>query len=655
MKFLLAAINAKYIHSNPAVYSLRAFAKRQIPEAQIEIGEYTINHQMEDILQDIYGKKPDFVGFSCYIWNIRYVLEIVRDLHKVLPEPEIWLGGPEVSYDAVELLGREPEIRGIMRGEGERTFLRLVEVYLEEAADRMNEACMAEGADCLSEFGTTKAAAVPRKRKVYGPDVSNILGISYRTSSGEILEAPPQPLLSMDELPFYYEDLSGFENRIIYYESSRGCPFSCSYCLSSIDKSVRFRSLDQVKRELDFFLEKKVPQVKFVDRTFNCRREHTIGIWRHITEHDNGITNFHFEISADLLDEEELELISRMRPGLIQLEIGVQSTNPGTVLEIHRKMDLMHLEKNVEQIHHFENTHQHLDLIAGLPGEDYQSFLKSFDDVYRMKPDQLQLGFLKVLKGSYMASQTETYNLRFRSTPPYEVLSTKWLDYGDVIRLKQMEEMVEVHYNSGQFPETMAKLERDFFRPSEIFLKLADYYERKKLTGMNHSRTARYEILYGFIRDMVSVSPEELSEYRDRLIFDLYLRENVKSRPFFAADQSPFKRQVKEFFIAEEKCPAWLVGYEGYDSRQLSKMAHLEAMEDGTFVLFDYKNRNPLSWNARAVRFSYENSADGLPSNTKGVIHGEKRNQKGQTGAGHGNPEPSGQGVWHRIHLLSES
>lgn len=611
MKFLLAAINAKYIHSNPAVYSLRAYAKRQLPDAQIEIGEYTINHQMEDILQDIYRKKPDFIGFSCYIWNIRYILEIVRDLHKVLPETEIWLGGPEVSYDAKEVLLREPEIRGIMRGEGERTFLLLAESYL------------------LSGAGAGNLSRIP--------------GITFKAENGDLAETPPQPLLSLDELPFYYQDLAGFENRIIYYESSRGCPFSCSYCLSSIDKSVRFRSLELVKKELDFFLEKKVPQVKFVDRTFNCKREHTLGIWRHITEHDNGITNFHFEISADLLDEEELEVISRMRPGLIQLEIGVQSTNPETVTEIHRKMDLDKLKRNVDRVHSFKNTHQHLDLIAGLPNEDFDSFLKSFDDVYRMRPDQLQLGFLKVLKGSYMAEQTGNYRLQFHSTPPYEVLSTEWLDFGEVIRLKQVEEMVEVHYNSGQFPAVLEKLEHDFSRPVEIFLRLADYYERKKLSGISHSRIARYEILYEFIREELGAASEELSEYRDRLMFDLYLRENVKSRPFFAQDQFLFKRQVREFFTAEDKTPHWLTGYEGCDSRQLSKMAHLEAMEDGTFVLFDYKNRNPLSWNARAVRFTYE-----------GVMHGEKRDQKGQTGESHRNSEPSGQGIWHRIPLLSE-
>ena len=603
MKFLLAAINAKYIHSNPAVYSLRAFAAEKQPGAEIEIGEYTINHQMEQILQDIYRRKPDFVGFSCYIWNISYVLELVRDLGKVLPECEIWLGGPEVSYDAKEVLEREPDVRGVMRGEGELTFSELVGAY------------MGRNTEKPVQFG-------------------EIRGITYRDETGGIREKGPQRLLSMDEIPFYYSDMDGFENRIVYYESSRGCPFSCSYCLSSIDKSVRFRNLSLVKQELDFFLSRKVPQVKFVDRTFNCRREHTLGIWRHILEHDNGITNFHFEVSADLFDEEELEVISAMRPGLIQLEIGVQSTNPDTIAEIRRKMDLNRLKSAVDRVHGYRNTHQHLDLIAGLPYEGYDSFLKSFDDVYRMKPDQLQLGFLKVLKGSYMSERTADYELQYRSVPPYEVLSTRWLSYGEVIRLKGLEEMVEVYYNSGQFTETMQHMEREFRTPSEMFLSLADYYEKNRLFGFSHSRIARYEILYRFLSERLeegqSGAEKKLSAFRDSLMYDLYLRENVKSRPSFAGDQSPYKRRVREFFEAEAKQPVWLTGYDGYDSRQISKMAHLEAMEDGSFVLFDYRNRDPLSGNARAVRFTYCAAPDGgiWSVYEERGSYGEKGNEK---------------------------
>ena len=632
MKFLLAAINAKYIHSNPGVYSLRAFARTKIPGADIEIGEYTINHQMDLILQDIYRRKPDFIGFSCYIWNISYIMEIVRDVKKVLPEAEIWLGGPEVSYDAKKVLTREPDVRGIMRGEGELTFTELVRAYLEREKTSVPDGYTGEsfrGQAKEETSGCAENTRMPENAEGENAhsdrlDLSQIPGITYRAANGEIEEHGPQRLLSLDEIPFYYDDMAGFENRIVYYESSRGCPFSCSYCLSSIDKTVRFRSLDLVLPELQFFLDHKVPQVKFVDRTFNCKREHTLGIWRYLVEHDNGITNFHFEVSADIFDEEELELIGKMRPGLIQLEIGVQSTNPDTIREIHRHMDLVKLKRAVDRVYDYRNTHQHLDLIAGLPYENYESFMRSFDDVYRMRPDQLQMGFLKVLKGSYMEEQVAAYDLKYRGIPPYEVLSTKWLPYSDVIRLKGVEDMVEVYYNSGQFPATMKLLEKRFQRPSEIFVNLAEYYEKNGLTGISHSRLARYEILYRFLeedmreeeRDHVTAAkvPEtgqpSLADFRDSLMYDLYVRENIKSRPSFASDQSPYKKEVREFFMAEEENPKWLTDYAGFDSRQMAKMAHLEHMEDGTFVLFDYKKRDPLSGNAGAVRFVYKDGEE---------------------------------------------
>lgn len=632
MKFLLAAINAKYIHSNPGVYSLRAFARTKIPGADIEIGEYTINHQMDLILQDIYRRKPDFIGFSCYIWNISYIMEIVRDVKKVLPEAEIWLGGPEVSYDAKKVLTREPDVRGIMRGEGELTFTELVRAYLQREKTSVPDGYTGEsfrGQAKEETSGCVENTRMPENAEGENAhsdrlDLSQIPGITYRAANGEIEEHGPQRLLSLDEIPFYYDDMAGFENRIVYYESSRGCPFSCSYCLSSIDKTVRFRSLDLVLPELQFFLDHKVPQVKFVDRTFNCKRERTLGIWRYLVEHDNGITNFHFEVSADIFDEEELELIGKMRPGLIQLEIGVQSTNPDTIREIHRHMDLVKLKRAVDRVYDYRNTHQHLDLIAGLPYENYESFMRSFDDVYRMRPDQLQMGFLKVLKGSYMEEQVAAYDLKYRGIPPYEVLSTKWLSYSDVIRLKGVEDMVEVYYNSGQFPATMKLLEKRFQRPSEIFVNLAEYYEKNGLTGISHSRLARYEILYRFLeedmreeeRDHVTAAkvPEtgqpSLADFRDSLMYDLYVRENIKSRPSFASDQSPYKKEVREFFMAEEENPKWLTDYAGFDSRQMAKMAHLEHMEDGTFVLFDYKKRDPLSGNAGAVRFVYKDGEE---------------------------------------------
>ena len=611
MKFLLVAINAKYIHSNLGIYSLKAYAEKELRkkkkaalagtgklvssmaeagaqgaeweadgavvtetqsvagvssgQVQVEIAEYTINHQMDQILQDIYRRKPDVIGFSCYIWNIQYIRLFLKDIPKVLPDVKIWMGGPEVYYRAESFLKEEPTVTGVMIGEGEATLSELAEVYGE-----------AEDIDIRLE---------------------QVRGIVFRKTSGEILHTPVRPLLPMDEIPFSYNNLEGMEHRIIYYESSRGCPYSCSYCLSSIDKTVRFRSLDLVMKELDYFLERKVPQVKFVDRTFNCKKSHALAIWRYLLEHDNGVTNFHFEISADLIDEEELEVMEQMRPGLIQLEIGVQTTNPDTITEIRRKMNLDRLKQVVDKINGFHNIHQHLDLIVGLPYENYERFCQSFDDVYWMRPEQLQLGFLKVLTGSYMAEKTQDYGLLYHQESPYEVLATKWLDYGQVLRLKAVEDMVEVHYNSGQYTETLREMEQHWASPYAMFEALADYYERLGYTGIAINRLTRYEILFGFLQE---TEPEKTERYRDLLTYDLYLRENIKSRPAFLRDESPWKTLRREFFQGEEKEPKYLKGYEGYDSRQMAKMAHLEVFGDGRVVVFDYKNRDPLTYNAKA-------------------------------------------------------
>lgn len=559
MKVLLVAINAKYIHSNLGVYSLKAYGEKRRSKryCSIEIGEYTINHEMDGILQDIYKRKPDVAGFSCYIWNIKYVIQIARDLKKVLPHVRIWLGGPEVSYDARERLQQIPEISGIMVGEGEETFADLVDFY-----ERMD---------------------------IRQAELERIPGIVFRARMGQIITTASRPLLSMDQIPFPYKDLAGMEHRIIYYESSRGCPFSCSYCLSSIDKSVRFRSLELVKQELAFFLEQRVPQVKFVDRTFNCKKSHCLAIWRFLLEQDNGITNFHFEISADLLDQEQLEVLKQMRPGLVQLEIGVQTTNTNVIKEIHRTTDLERLKEVVGTVKNFHNIHQHLDLIAGLPYEDFESFRKSFDEVYEMRPDQLQLGFLKVLKGSYMEKMAEKYDLLYHEEPPYEVLSNRWMSYEEILRLKTVEEMVEVYYNSGQFGYTLREMEKLWESPYDMFESIGRYYESHGLMRVNHSRLARYEILYDFLKEREGDIPEI---FVDLLMYDLYLRENVKSRPKFARDQKEYRTKIRDFFIEEKKHAG---------SSQVSKMAHVEAMGDGSLVLFDYTDRDPLSHNARAV------------------------------------------------------
>lgn len=573
MNILLTAINAKYIHSNLAVYSLRAYAagKCERYKEVIGIAEYTINQPLDQILMDLYKRKPEVLCFSCYLWNIEYVEQLVAELGKIMPQTDIWLGGPEVSYHASHMLEQFPQVYGIMRGEGEETFLELTEFYHNNSGKSL-EQC--EKVQRLKE----------------------IVGITFRDGE-EIIETADRSVMDLSKVPFVYEDLDVFKNKIIYYESSRGCPFSCSYCLSSIDKCLRFRDLELVKKELQFFIDHEIPQVKFVDRTFNCKHSHSMEIWSYIKEHDKGKTNFHFEVAADLLNEEELNLISTIRPGLIQLEIGVQSTNEQTIKEIHRTMKFSQVTEVVNRVHAAKNIHQHLDLIAGLPFEDYNSFHKSFCDVYALKPEQLQLGFLKVLKGSYMEEKTKDYELLYQNRPPYEVLSTKWLPYSDVIRLKGLEEMVEVYYNSRQFEHTMELLEQVFGDAFVMFEEMSNYYEEHGYYGVNHNRVARYEILYAFIKEVALVQYETLlteEQFRQTLVMDLYLRENMKNRPAFAGDSLVSKEVERTFYDTEAEEHQYLKGYEKYDKRQLRKMTHLENL-DGHLILFDYQNRNPLT------------------------------------------------------------
>ena len=553
MKILLAACNAKYIHSNLAVYNLKSCSGEY--SSRVVVKEYTINQIRDDILKDIYLEQPDVVCFSCYIWNISFVRELVPDLKKILPQVEFWAGGPEVSYDAVEFLKKNPAFFGVMVGEGEETFHELAGYYIERKPETL----------------------------------SGIRGVAFRDENKgrDIVHTGWRELMDLSKVPFAYSNLTEFKNRIIYYESSRGCPFSCSYCLSSIDKKLRFRDIELVKKELQFFIDNKVPQVKFVDRTFNCKHDHAMAIWRYITEHDNGITNFHFEISADLLREEELALMKTMRPGLIQLEIGVQSTNPQTIKAIRRTMDFEKLKGIVEQIHSFGNIHQHLDLIAGLPYEGYDSFHKSFCDVYALRPEQFQLGFLKVLKGSYMMEMTGEYQILYKDREPYEVLSTAWLTYGEILRLKMVESMVEVYYNSGQFKNTLVFLEKYFDDPFRMYEALGRFYEKKGYSEISHSRMRRYEILMEFAGEQKEIPSEALS---DVMLLDLYLRENLKRRRSFASDQKPYERLIWDYRKA----------------KKIPKTAHIEVFRDGKKLLFDYTDRDPLTNNAQLTDITDE-------------------------------------------------
>lgn len=563
MKMLLTAINAKYIHSNLAVYSLRAYAKDY--KGQIELAEYTINHKQEYILSEIYKRKPDVLCFSCYIWNITYVREIAEEFHKLCPAVPIWVGGPEVSYEVETFLQDHPFVTGIMMGEGEKIFEKICTYYIRG-----------------------------------GISLEEIRGIAWR-DHGSIRVNEPETVLDMSTIPFAYEDLNDLKNKIIYYESSRGCPFRCSYCLSSVEKQLRFRNIELVKKELGYLIEQEVPQVKFVDRTFNCDKEHAMAIWQFIKEQDQGITNFHFEIAADLLTEEEIAFIATLRPGLIQLEIGVQTTNDATITEIHRHMDLERVKEVVLQVKKAGNVHQHLDLIAGLPFEDYDTFAKSFDEIYALKPQQLQLGFLKVLKGSYMFHHAYEYEAVYSARPPYEVLKTKWLSYDDVLKIKQAEEMLEVYYNSAQFAVTVRMLEQQFPSAFAMYQKLGAYYEEKGYDSLSHSRNRRLEILLEFAE---LTDKEHMDSYQEAAVYDIYSRENAKSRPAFAKDLTDLRSVTRKYckkgkLSHIEPFFYWLPLSE-------AENASKQRLEEPYYILFDYEQRSLLDHQALTTVIPYQ-------------------------------------------------
>ena len=654
MRFLLCGINAKYIHSNLAIFSLKAYADRKkIPGAEIILKEYTINNYVEDILQDLYEEKADVVIFSCYIWNISFVRELAAELKKVSPEVKIWAGGPEVSYAANKFLMENPVFDLIMQGEGEEVFSELIRLTVEEKCRIKDVYKQSESKKVLSGI-VEKRYSIERKQAVKeekdiedkhfaGEDnvyptnyidmskLQKLQGIAVRDFSGEaalgnaesnignktkIINTGFATLMDMDTIPFVYEDFHLFEHKILYYETSRGCPFCCSYCLSSVDKTVRFRSLPIVKKELDAFLEAKVPQVKFVDRTFNCNRQRAIDIWSYLVEHDNGITNFHFEISSDLLGEEELELFAKMRPGLIQLEIGVQSTNGETVDAIHRHMDLDKLFHYVDRVHELGNIHQHLDLIAGLPYENYERFGCSFDDLYAHEPDQLQLGFLKVLKGTMMEEEVKKYSILYRNQPPYEVLGTKWLSYDEIILLKGVEELVELYYNSGQYTLTLKYAVPFFESPFRFYEMFSAWYRGKGYHKLNHNRLEKYNILREFLRE--HIDENEWDTLDEIMLYDMYLRENVKGRPAWAKDTAQYKKEWKALYREQgEKLFPEDVQAGIYDSKRAANQSHIEVFEINikkfeqsgqvekkqVFCLFDYSRRNPLNRAARTVEW----------------------------------------------------
>lgn len=491
MNILLCAVNAKYIHTNIAVRLIKGYCRERI-KSDISICEYTINNYAEDIVQDIFTKKPDVLVFSCYLWNIGMIRKISTMIKIILPEIIIVFGGPEVSYNSAEVLSSFPECDIIISGEGERTSFLLYSAIESSAS------------------------------------LEGITGITYRNSAGEVVSNPPTPPLDMAELPFPYDNFSETENRICYYEASRGCPFRCQYCLSSIEKGVRFAPVEKVQKELQIFIDHRVPQVKFVDRTFNANNRFALDIVAYLIEHDNGFTNFHFEVAAETMSEELIKLLTTARKGLFQLEIGVQSTNDRTLKSISRNGAFDKICHVTEAMKTAGNIHVHLDLIAGLPYEDLSSFRNSFNDVHALYPHQFQLGFLKVLHGSGMEKMCSEHGIHYSPFAPYEVLYTNCLSYDDILYLKHIEELVETYYNSGRFLNSLMYLINHSESPFDMYSTLAARRSTVFTENITHNKNDTYRFLINSVNDYSNTDPELFSWI---VKFDYILHEKPKGTP----------------------------------------------------------------------------------------------------------------------------
>jgi hypothetical protein len=557
-KVILAALNAKYIHSNLALRYLSRFQNNN-QKHHVETMEFTINQRLDFIAEELFRKQPDVVLFSCYIWNVEMLRQLCPILKKIMPDCVIGFGGPEVSYESETFLRENPAVDFVMRGEGELVFTK----YLEHL-DAGNPATLGE-----------------------------IESLTYRQGD-EIFSTPQMHPMDLALLPFPYEDdFSDVQNQIIYYESSRGCPYHCGYCLSSVENGVRFVPLDKVLPDLQKFLGKNVPQVKFIDRTFNCKKSHAMAIWKYLHEHDNGVTNFHFEITADLIDQETIDFLKTVRKGLFQFEIGVQSTNPQTIRAINRNVDFAALSEIVQQIKDGGNIHQHLDLIAGLPYEDYDSFGRSFNDVYALHPEQLQLGFLKVLKGSMLHQKQKEFEIVYHDTAPYEVLTTHELPYADTLRLKYVEEMVETYYNSGRFLHTLAYLVPLYESPFAFFEALSQFWVSENYHYLGLSKMGLFDVLWRFVEQNPKVDKRKLQW---EMKFDIALHEKPKKLPAWltVTNEEQWHDKVFAFYGNPALWQKCLPHYKS--NKEAIRQTHLEVFGDEKqkAVLFDYGKRDLL-------------------------------------------------------------
>jgi len=588
MKILLIAMNAKFIHSSLALRSIQRYCIKY--EANIKKIELTINHYENEILKSIYEEKPDVLAFSCYIWNMEMISKLIPILSKILPNCKIILGGPEVSFNSEELFAENFPLDIVIEGEGEETWYELMNHYV-------------DGSKSLRDIN----------------------GIVYRDHMGIIQRNSSREPMDLNKIPFVYDDVGKLDHKIIYYEATRGCPFNCQYCLSSTDKGVRFLDLKRVFSDLKFFIDHKVSQVKFVDRTFNCNPKYAMAIWDYLKKNDNGITNFHFEIAADLLTKEILLFLKDTRPTLFQFEIGVQSTNKEVLSLIQRTMDFKEVAQIVKEIKSYQNIHQHLDLIAGLPKEDMASFRQSFNDVMALRPEQLQLGFLKVLKGSGMHRDAKKYGLVYKDIAPYEILYTSHLSYDEMLQLHAIEEIVERYYNSNRFVYSLEYLFTLFDTPFDAVDAFATFWEACGYHLVKHSKNAHYDILLQFTIEKTNANIELMQELAR---FDLFLHEQLKNLPekLITTNQDHYKQEIREFYNTEGNIKTFLPELQSFTNTQVSRMAHIEifsydiprcvrlldfknAVKEVTPVLFNYHARDPLTKDAAYTVLKFSNKA----------------------------------------------
>lgn len=555
---VLCGINARYSHSNLAILCLKHAAG-----GSVNTIEFSINDSVSSIVRGILETSPSAVGFSCYIWNIEHVLKAASSIKKVLPHCFIFLGGSEVSYDAPDLMKKHPFIDMIVKGAGEIPFAHFVKHF------NMGEDITATPSACIRQCG-------------------------------RIITTPAAPVYDMNTAPFLYENLSAFENKVIYYETSRGCPFNCAYCMSA-NEQLSFLPVERVKSELEHFIESNVRQVKFVDRTFNFPPGRAYEIIETIIELSNKFpdcsTNFHLEITASLMDVDMISLLKRAKKGLIQLEAGVQSTNQDTLKAVNRSLDTPKLLTNLKTLCDMHNIHVHADLIAGLPLEGYESFRQSFNDVYALHPDTLQLGFLKVLKGSPLRSDADKYGILYSDHAPYEVLCTNDISYEELSRLHDIEQTLELLYNSGLCRNAVNNVIPSFASPFDSFEQLADYLVSAGCFSRPHKTKTLFEYLYAF-----ALPHCDTAVLKEALLLDWLYLENPKSWPDFLNGSADNEHEAMRLFLSDnENIQKHLPHYADLSPKEISKRCSLytfEALFPGkTSMLIDYgKGRNEDSF-----------------------------------------------------------